>query len=68
MESLQDDSDLRRLEIITNRATSEARRSMEAERPCSTGDAADNAPVAELARVPTNAYYALNSGEFSYEW
>jgi hypothetical protein len=25
-------------------------------------------PVAELARVPTNACNALNSGEFSYEW
>ena len=30
--------------------------------------AAKNAPVAELARVPTSAYYALNSGEFGYEW
>jgi hypothetical protein len=28
---------------------------------------ADNAFVAELARVPTNPYNALNSGEFSYE-
>jgi hypothetical protein len=27
---------------------------------------ADNAPVAELARVPTDRYRALNSGEFSY--
>ena len=27
-----------------------------------------NAFVAELARVPTNPYNALNSGEFSYEW
>jgi hypothetical protein len=25
-----------------------------------------NAPVAELARVPTSAYNAVNSGEFSY--
>jgi hypothetical protein len=31
-------------------------------------NAANNASVAELARVPTNAYNALNSGEFSYKW
>jgi hypothetical protein len=31
------------------------------------GYGAHNAPVAELARVPTNLHHALNSGEFSYE-
>jgi hypothetical protein len=32
------------------------------------GYGANDAPVAELARAPTNAYFALNPGEFSYEW
>ncbi len=33
-----------------------------------TGYGADKAFVAELARVSTIPYPALNSGEFSYEW
>ncbi len=31
-------------------------------------NAANNAPVAELARAPTNAHNAPNLGEFSDNW
>jgi hypothetical protein len=33
-----------------------------------SGGSLNNAPVAELARAPTNADCALNSGEFNYKW